>query len=133
MEKRRVVITGMGAVTPIGNTAADSWAAAKAGRCGVGPITRYDTQNMKVKVAAEVKDLDVDALLGRRESKRMDRFTQLALIAADQAMADSGLDMEQENRDRCGVIYSSGIGGFQTIGDAYERGSQRGFDPCPPS
>ena len=119
MEKRRVVITGMGAVTPIGNTAADSWAAAKAGVCGVGPITRYDTQDMKVKVAAEVKDLDVDALLGKRESKRMDRFTQLALIAADQAMADSGLDMEQENRDRCGVIYSSGIGGFQTIGDAY--------------
>ena len=132
MEKRRVVITGMGAVTPIGNTAADSWAAAKAGVCGVGPITRYDTQNMKVKVAAEVKDLDVDALLGKRESKRMDRFTQLALISADQAMADSGLDMEREDRDRCGVIYSSGIGGFQTIGDAYERGSQRGFDSVSP-
>ena len=132
MEKRRVVITGMGAVTPIGNTTADSWAAAKAGVCGVGPITRYDTQNMKVKVAAEVKDLDVDALLGKRESKRMDRFTQLALISADQAMADSGLDMEQEDRNRCGVIYSSGIGGFQTIGDAYERGSQRGFDSVSP-
>ena len=132
MEKRRVVITGMGAVTPIGNTTADSWAAAKAGVCGVGPITRYDTQNMKVKVAAEVKDLDVDALLGKRESKRMDRFTQLALISADQAMADSGLDMEREDRDRCGVIYSSGIGGFQTIGDAYERGSQRGFDSVSP-
>ena len=132
MEKRRVVITGMGAVTPIGNTAADSWAAAKAGVCGVGPITRYDTQDMKVKVAAEVKDLDVDALLGKRESKRMDRFTQLALISADQAMADSGLDMEREDRDRCGVIYSSGIGGFQTIGDAYERGSQRGFDSVSP-
>ena len=132
MEKRRVVITGMGAVTPIGNTTADSWAAAKAGVCGVGPITRYDTQNMKVKVAAEVKDLDVDALLGKRESKRMDRFTQLALISADQAMADSGLDMEQEDRNRCGVIYSSGIGGFQTIGDAYERGSQRGFASVSP-
>ena len=81
MEKRRVVITGMGMVDPIGNTVAESWAAVKAGRCGIGPITRYDTSEMKVKLAGEVKDLDIGGLLGKREAKKMDRFTQLALVA----------------------------------------------------
>ena len=87
MEKRRVVITGMGAVTPIGNTVADSWAAAKAGTCGIGPITRYDPSAQKAKLAGEVKNFDPEALLGKRECKRMDRFTQLALISADQSEA----------------------------------------------
>ncbi len=132
MEKRRVVITGMGAVTPIGNTAEDSWAAARAGKCGIGPITRYDTSSQKAKLAGEVKDFDPEALLGKRECKRMDRFTQLALVAADQAMADSGLDREQEDLNRCGIIFSSGIGGFETLGEAYERGSTRGFDAVSP-
>lgn len=132
MEKRRVVITGMGTVNPIGNTVAESWSAAKAGQCGIGPITRYDTSNQKVKLAGEVKNLDIDGLLGKRESKRMDRFTQLALVAADQAMADSGLESEQEDRSRCGVIFSSGIGGFETVGEAYERGLERGFDSVSP-
>ncbi len=132
MERRRVVITGMGAVTPIGNTAPDSWAAARAGVCGVGPITRYDTGEMKVKLAAEVKDLDVDALLGKREAKRMDRFTQLALAASDEAVRDSGLDLEQGDKERRGVIFSSGIGGFETVGEAHRRGMERGFDSVSP-
>ena len=132
MEKRRVVITGMGAVTPIGNTMADSWAAAKAGTCGIGPITRYDPSAQKAKLAGEVKNFDPEALLGKRECKRMDRFTQLALVASDQAMADSGLDREKENLDRCGIIFSSGIGGFETLGEAYQRGSTRGFDSVSP-
>lgn len=132
MEKRRVVITGMGAVTPIGNTVADSWAAAKAGTCGIGPITRYDPSAQKAKLAGEVKNFDPEALLGKRECKRMDRFTQLALVASDQAMADSGLDREKENLDRCGIIFSSGIGGFETLGEAYQRGSTRGFDSVSP-
>ena len=132
MEKRRVVITGMGMVDPIGNTVAESWAAVKAGRCGIGPITRYDTSEMKVKLAGEVKDLDIGGLLGKREAKKMDRFTQLALVAADECMADSGLDREGEDLDRCGVIFSSGIGGFETVGDAHRRGSERGYDTVSP-
>ena len=132
MEKRRVVITGMGTVNPIGNTVAESWEAVKAGKCGIAPITRYDTANQKVKLAGEVKNLDVDGLLGKRESKRMDPFTRFALIAADQAVADSGLDLEKENLDRCGVLISSGIGGFETVGEAYERGLARGFDSVSP-
>ena len=132
MEKRRVVITGMGTVNPTGNTVAESWEAVKAGKCGIGPITRYDTANQKVKLAGEVKDLDVDGLLGKRDAKKMDRFTQFALIAADQAMADSGLDREKEDLDRCGVLISSGIGGFETVGEAYERGLAKGFDSVSP-
>ncbi|MCF2596325.1 beta-ketoacyl-ACP synthase II [Pseudoflavonifractor phocaeensis] len=132
MEKRRVVITGMGTVNPIGNTVAESWEAVKAGKCGIAPITRYDTANQKVKLVGEVKNLDVDGLLGKRESKRMDPFTRFALIAADQAVADSGLDLEKEDLDRCGVLISSGIGGFETVGEAYERGLARGFDSVSP-
>ena len=132
MEKRRVVITGMGTVNPTGNTVAKSWEAVKAGKCGIGPITRYDTSNQKVKLAGEVKDLDVDGLLGKRDAKKMDRFTQFALIAADQAMADSGLEPEKENLDRCGVLISSGIGGFETVGEAHERGMTKGFDSVSP-
>lgn len=132
MDKRRVVITGMGTVNPIGNTVAESWQAVQDGKCGIGPITLYDTSNQKVKLAGEVKDLDMDGLLGKRESKRMDRFTKFALIAADQAVADSGLKKEEEDLERCGVILSSGIGGFETVGEAYERGMSRGFDTVSP-
>ncbi len=132
MEKRRVVITGMGTVNPVGNSVADSWAAVKAGTCGIGPITRYDASEMKVKLAGEVKNLDLDALLGKRETKKMDRFTQLSLAAADECMADAGLDREKENLDRCGVIFSSGIGGFETVGQAHQRGSERGWDSVSP-
>ena len=130
MEKRRVVITGMGTVNPIGNSVADSWAAAKAGTCGIGPITRYDPSAQKARLAGEVKGLDLEGLLGKRECKKMDRFTQLALAASDQAMADSGLDREKADLTRCGVLFSSGIGGFETLGEAYQRGSARGFSVC---
>jgi len=132
MEKRRVVITGMGTVNPLGNTAAGSWAAVRAGKCGIGPITRYDTSDMKVKLAGEVRELDIDGLLGRRESRKMDRFTQFALIAAGECMEDAGLDGEREDLDRCGVLISSGIGGFETVGEAYRRGSERGYDLVSP-
>ena len=132
MEKRRVVITSMGTVNPVGNSVAESWAAVKAGTCGIGPITRYDAAEMKVKLAGEVKNLDLDALLGKRETKKMDRFTQLSLAAADECMADAGLDREKENPDRCGVIFSSGIGGFETVGQAHQRGSERGWDSVSP-
>jgi len=132
MEKRRVVITGMGTVNPVGNTAAESWAAVRAGKCGIGPITRYDASDMKVKLAGEVKGLDVEGLLGRREAKKMDRFTQLALAAAGECMVDAGLDRDAEDPGRCGVLVSSGIGGFETVGQAHRRGSERGYDSVSP-
>ena len=132
MEKRRVVITGMGTVNPIGNSVAESWEAVHAGKCGIAPITRYDTAGLKVKLAGEVKNLDLETLLGKRECKKMDRFTQLALAASDQAVADSGLDRERENLDRCGIIFSSGIGGFETIEEAYKRAETRGYDSVSP-
>ena len=132
MEKRRVVITGMGAVTPVGNTMAGTWEAVRAGVCGIGPITRYDASSRKVQLAGEVKNLDLEALLGRRESKRMDRFTQLALVAADEAVAGSGLELEGEDRSRCGVLFSSGIGGFETVGDSFHRAERMGYDNVSP-
>ena len=132
MEKRRVVITGLGAVTPIGNTAADSWAAAKAGKCGIAPITRFDTEGFKVKLAAEVKDLVVEDHLDKREAKKMARFTQLALIAAAEAFADSGLDMAKEDADQCGVILSSGIGGLDVIESETRKALTKGFDRISP-
>ncbi|MGI6498185.1 MAG: beta-ketoacyl-ACP synthase II [Oscillospiraceae bacterium] len=132
MNKRRVVITGMGAVTPIGNTVQESWASAKAGACGIAPITRYDTEGRKVKLAGEVKHLDIDAILGKRETRKMDRFTQLALIAADEAFASSGLQPEGEDLSRCGVLFASGIGGFETTGINDARGKEKGYDLVSP-
>ena len=90
MERRRVVITGLGAVTPLGLTAPESWQAVRDGVCGIGPITRYDPAGLKVQLAAEVKGFDPDALFGRQEAKRMGRFTQFALAASREALADAG-------------------------------------------
>ena len=130
--KRKVVITGMGTVTPIGNTAADSWAAARQGVCGIAPITHYDTSAQKAKLAGEVKDLDPSLWVDKREMRKMDRVTQLAMVAAAQAMEDSGLNMETEDAARCGVIVSSGIGGLSTIESEHSRGLEKGFDRVSP-
>ena len=131
MEKRRVVITGLGTVNPLGNTAADSWAAAKAGRCGIGPITQFDTTDFKCKLAGEVKDFDPETVVDKKEVRKMARFTLLALGAAAEAIADSGLDTEAEGKD-IGVILSSGIGGLPTIEEEHTRGQQRGFEKVSP-
>ena len=120
MERRRVVITGLGAVTPIGLTAGESWQAVKNGVCGIGPITHYDPAAQKVKLAAEVKGFDPEALLGRQESKRMGRFTQFAVAAARETLSDAGFSAEQADPDRCGVILSRGIGG-QAITETERR------------
>lgn len=132
MDKRRVVVTGLGAVTPLAHTARASFAQAVAGECGIAPITLFDATEHKVKLAAEVKGLDVAALLGKREVRRMDRFVQFALIAAAEAVADSGLDWEQEDRGRAGVSVSSGIGGLGTIESEHSRGLGAGFDRVSP-
>lgn len=132
MERRRVVITGLGAVTPIGLTAGESWQAVKNGVCGIGPITHYDPAVQKVKLAAEVKGFDPEALLGRQESKRMGRFTQFAVAAAREALSDAGFSVEQADADRCGVILSSGIGGQAITEAEHSRGLEKGFDRVSP-
>ncbi len=130
--KRRVVITGMGAVSPIGNTAEEMWQSAREGRCGIGPITHFDTTNHKVKLAGEVKDLDFTPYLDKKELRRMDLFSQYAMVAAIQAWRDSGLDYEKIDPTRFGVDISSGIGGINTIETEYERGREKGFDRVSP-
>ena len=100
MEKRRVVITGLGTVNPLGNNTADSWAAAKAGKCGIGPITQFDTTDFKCKLAGEVKGFDPETIVDKKEARKMARFTVLALAAAAEAVADSGLDTEAEENIR---------------------------------
>ena len=132
MEKRRVVITGMGAVTPLGHTVSETWEAARAGVCGVAPITLYDASSQKVSLAAEVKNFDPTKVLDKKEVRRMDRFSQFAMYAAAEAMADSGLDLEQEDTARIGVCVSSGVGGMQTFQNSCEVGESRGFDKVSP-
>ena len=132
MAKRRVVITGMGAVTPLGHSVSKSWEAVRAGECGIAPITLFDTTGMKVSLAAEVKDWDPAAALGTRESKHLARFTQFALAAAHEAMDDSGLALDADKADRAGVIIGSGIGGVAETESQQMRCSARGYDRCSP-
>lgn len=113
--KKRVVITGMGAVTPIGNSVDEFWTNAKAGTVGIDEITKFSTADYKVKLAAELKDFDATAYMDRKEARRMDPFCQYAIAASVEAMNDSGLEVTEENADRIGVIIGSGIGGLGTI------------------
>ena len=132
MEKRRVVITGLGAVTPVGLTAAESWEAVKAGKCGIGPITLYDASNMKAKLAGEVKGFDPANYMEKREARKVDRFAQFALAAAQEAVEQSGLDFAKEDPYRCAIIISAGIGGLITLQNECVKGSQKGFDKISP-
>lgn len=115
MTKRRVVITGLGPVTPVGTGKDEFWASLVAGKSGVGHITQFDTTDFKVTIAAEVKDFDFAKYGDKKESKRMDRVTQFAVAAAKLALEDARLDMSQENALRCGVCVGSGIGGINTF------------------
>lgn len=113
--KRRVVVTGMGAVTPIGNTVEDFWNGIKAGKVGIGPITKFDTTDYKVKNAAEVKDFAAKDYMDFKAAKRMAPFSQYAVVAAKEAMAQSGLKLEEEDPYRVGVIIGSGIGDLNSM------------------
>ena len=132
MEKRRVLITGLGTVNPLGHNAADTWQAVRDGVCGIGPITRYDCSAQKVHLAAEVKDWDPTTVLDKKDVRHMSRYTQLAAAAAKEALADSGLDREKEDLTRCGVIVSSGVGGIEMAESEELRCSQKGFDRASP-
>ncbi len=122
----------MGAISPLGNNAADTVEGAFAGKCGIAPITLVDTTDRKVKVAAEVKDFDPLTVFTKMEKRRTARFSQFAVAAAVEAFDQSGLDMEKEDASRCGVCISSGIGGLKTIETEYEKGKRRGFDSISP-
>ncbi len=125
--RKRVVITGLGALTPVGNDVQTFWRGLVQGRSGVGPITLYDASDQPVRIAAEVKGLDAAALLGARQARRADRFTQLVMIAADQAVADAGLTFNDDGSNRhVGVMIGTGIGGIGTLLDNYDTLRERG-------
>ncbi len=115
MELKRAVITGLGAITPLGLTAPETWEAIKAGKSGAGPITLFDASKFKTQFACEVKGYDSENYFDRREARKYDRFAQFAMIAADEAIENSGMDLEQVDKNRIGVIIAAGIGGLRTF------------------
>lgn len=127
--KKRVVVTGMGAVTPIGIGKDDFWQALLAGKSGITTVSRFDASEYSTQIAGEVKDFDPANYMDKKEARRMDRCTQFALAGATMAIKDSGLDLEAEDRDRIGTIIGTGIGGMETLHDQYkvlfEKGPNR--------
>jgi 3-oxoacyl-[acyl-carrier-protein] synthase II len=121
LSKRRVVVTGLGMITPLGNTVADTWAAALAGRSGIGPITRFDASGFPCTIAGSIKDFDAGKYMQPKEARRMDLFMQYGVAAGVQAIADSGLEITDANRARTGLVFGAGIGGLATIEDNYGK------------
>ena len=115
MELKRVVITGLGAITPLGDNVKETWEALLAGKSGAAPITLFDTEKFKTKFACEVKDFDPSKFFDRKESRKFDRYSMFGLIAAEEAITNAGLDFEKEDTDRIGVIFAAGIGGIRTF------------------
>ena len=131
MEKR-VVVTGMGSITPIGNSVDEFWKGIKEGKCGIDTITKFDVTDYKVKLAAEIKDLNVEDYMDRRAAKRLDRYSQLAIIATKEAMKDSGITSENTDMNRMGVVVGSGIGGLSTIEEQVKVLVNKGHDRISP-
>lgn len=115
MEIKRVVVTGLGALTPIGNNIEDFWNGLANGVSGAAPITYFDATKFKTRFACELKNFDITQFFDRKEARKMDRFTQYAMVAADEAIVDSKLDLEKVDKDRVGVIWGAGIGGLETF------------------
>lgn len=132
MTKRRVVVTGIGTINPIGHNVEETWKSIEEGQCGIAPISLFDTTDMKVTLAGEVKDFDVTKYIDKKEAKKMDRFIQMGMIAAKEAMEDSKIDINNIDSHRFGVIVSSGIGGLGSIEKNYQTGEKRGFDRVSP-
>lgn len=123
---RRVVITGLGAVTPIGIGKDEFWSSLIQGKSGIGPITRFDTENFTAKIAAEIKDFNAEDFLDKREARRMDRFAQYAVAAAKLAIKDGNIDLDTVDRNNVGVIFGTGIGGVETFENEHEKLINRG-------
>ena len=128
MELKGVVVTGLGAVTPVGNTPEETWKNLLEGKSGAAPITNFDTTNFKTKFACEVKGLNVNDYIDRKEARKMDRYCQLAMISAAQGIKDAGLDLEKEDLNRIGVVYGVGIGGIKTFQDEVTYYGQHSAD-----
>ena len=129
---RRVVITGLGTVNPLALNVPDYWRGLLAGRSGVAPLTLFDTAPFKVKIGGEVKGFDPSVAIDAKTVRRLDRFTQFALVAAAEAIKDSGLEMANENPFRCGCIFGSGIGGIAELEDGARILAERGPDRLGP-
>jgi 3-oxoacyl-[acyl-carrier-protein] synthase II len=127
MSRRRVVVTGLGAVSPVGVGTEETWAALVAGKSGVGPITQFDASTFPTRIAAEVKGFDPAKYMDRKEVRRNDRFIQFALAAADMAIRDAGLDMAKEDGERVGCIIGAGLGGLGTIEEEHALFLQKGI------
>ena len=132
MSKRRVVVTGLGAITPIGNNVKDFWAGVREGKVGIAPITKFDTTDYKVKLAAEVKDFNAKDHMDPKAARRMEVFSQYAVAAAKEAYEDSGLNIEEEDPFRAGVIVGSGIGSLQELELSYGKILSQGPNKVPP-
>ncbi|MBD8003841.1 beta-ketoacyl-ACP synthase II [Bacillus norwichensis] len=124
---RRVVVTGLGTVSPVGNDVETSWNNILAGKSGIGPLTRLNPENYSAKVAAEVKDFEIESIIERKEARKMDRFTHYALASALMAVKDAQLDINESNADRIGVWIGSGIGGMETLENQFEIFQKRGY------
>ena len=134
MQLKRVVVTGLGAVTPLGNSPEETWEAMLSGKSGAAPITYFDTSLFKTKFACEVKDLNINDYIDRKEARKLDRYAQLAIISAIQGVKDSAMDLETINKNRVGVIYGVGIGGIKTFEEEvgyYAKNQENGpkFNP----
>jgi 3-oxoacyl-[acyl-carrier-protein] synthase II len=132
MSRRRVVVTGMGLVCPVGIGVEESWKALVAGKSGIGPITHYDASTYPTRIAGEVRGFEPEKFMDRKEVRRNDRFIQFALAAADMAVKDSGLDFAKEDPERIGVIVGSGMGGLATIEDTHKTLIERGVRKVSP-
>jgi 3-oxoacyl-[acyl-carrier-protein] synthase II len=130
--KRRVVITGLGAVTPLGNTVDETWAGIRAGKSGVAPITLFDTTAYKVKIAAEVKNFDPSQWIDKKEARKMARFCQFVNVAAAQAIADAGFTKETISAANSGIVIGNGIGGFEVIENSIRKYVEAGNERIPP-
>ncbi|HZS02200.1 MAG TPA: beta-ketoacyl-ACP synthase II [Chloroflexota bacterium] len=128
----RVAITGLGAVTPLGLDVPTTWQALLAGQSGIGPITRFDASGMRCQIAGELKGFDPEAAIGRKEARRTDRFVQMAIVAANEALADAGLTIDDGNRTEIGVMVGSGIGGIETLVEQINVLQTRGPDRVSP-
>jgi 3-oxoacyl-[acyl-carrier-protein] synthase II len=126
-ERRRVVVTGMGAVTPVGNTAPETWQSLVAGRSGTGPVTLFDPSLYATRIAAEIKGFDASAYLDPKEARRMARCSQIAIVAGREAAMDAGLDWDKEDRERIGVILGTGIGGVDLLAEPLGRFATTGI------
>ena len=121
MSKRRVVVTGLGIVSPVGNDVASAWASIQAARSGIGPVTRIDTKNFATHFGGEIRELDLEPYLSAKDARRMDAFMQYGVVAGMQAMRDSGLVVTEANSDRIGILMGSGMGGLESIEETYDK------------